>query len=82
MKVFITSAGDPSVGIRSITASVDIGIEPNDEEDREAIRETLANAFGEIWDDKVGVRFEDECVDCGNPSSEEGQQCRICAPKP
>lgn len=81
MKVFISCNGEPAVGIRGIATSVDIGIEPNDQEDRESIRETLANAFGEIWDDKVYVRFEDECVDCGKLRM-ESEQCNICTPKP
>lgn len=54
---------------------------PRGLEDREAIRETLSNAFGDIWDDKVYVRFEDECVDCGKPRKED-EQCNTCTLKP
>ena len=61
MKATIYSDGDRSVGIQPYGITIEIGIESiDDSEDRESIREKLADCFGEIWDDKAHVEFEDE----------------------
>jgi len=62
LSVIIESPGDPNAGIFGITREIDLGIVPEDvtEEHRDLYRSLLKDAFGEIWDGKVRVRFSDE----------------------
>lgn len=66
MKIYIFSEGEPSVGING----ADITIESNcffseKEHSRTFDRKILEKAFNELLDEKVTVRFEDECPNCG-----------------
>jgi len=68
MKVYIETEGDHTVGIFPAEVTVDFGEGfdiDNYNEYREDTRISLSEAFHEILDNKVSVRFEDECPDCG-----------------
>jgi hypothetical protein len=68
MKAHIYAKGDPSVGIPGSNAEVTIENWEDlleDPEIRQAQRETLIEAFSEIFGEKVSCSFEDECPDCG-----------------
>jgi uncharacterized protein with PIN domain len=64
MKAYIETAGDQYVGINGEFITID-GLTINDDKDRQITRKFLADAFGGFFDEKAGVRFEDECPDCG-----------------
>ena len=73
MKAYITDRGDPSVGIRSATATIDFPFKDiNDllqwqDLDREQFRKELKEFFEDkVFGDKVSVLFEGECPDCGH----------------
>lgn len=64
--IFITVAGDPSVGIPSITDRIELQWDLDEYPDeRNRIRGILQRAWSELYDDKAGVRFGDECPNCG-----------------
>ena len=64
VKVFITIPGDPSVGIFSHADNIELEWELDEDGERERVRDTLAGAWSELYDDKADVRFGDECPDC------------------
>lgn len=68
MKATIFCNGDPSVGINGSEATVDMPYDDSlfeEPEVREGIRQTLKEAFAEIWDDgSTAVLFSDQCPDC------------------
>jgi hypothetical protein len=63
MKVYIGIDGDPSVGIPDFEISFDLGIDDIDEEEREPIRQKLIDCFSFIYNESVGVAFDDEIGD-------------------
>ena len=60
MKIYIEWPGDPSVGIRWQTATVEMDLIENDPDYRRVVRESLEDAFDNIFDGKPDVVFEDE----------------------
>lgn len=59
MKIHVWCVGDPSVGISGANATVEIeGWDMT--EFREEVKKSLTTCFGEIWDEKPHVVFEDE----------------------
>lgn len=63
MKIFITTEGDRSVGVDPVKITIDGMPDPID---REEERRLFHAWFGTYLDDmSCGVRFEDECIDCG-----------------
>jgi hypothetical protein len=66
MKIFIECAGDSSVGIPGDHLIIDWeDLAGYCDDGREDIRQQLKSCFSEIFDEPAGVRFEDECPDCG-----------------
>ena len=67
MKSEIYIAGDPSVGIFSQYLSAELPFDEFDDKDhREEVRKQLGALYSEWATEPVGVRFEDECPDCGH----------------
>ncbi len=68
MKVIIVSRGGESVGIFPSDATVELDtlFVTDNEGMREIVRSILSSAFGELFDDRVAVWFDDECPDCGS----------------
>ena len=64
--IFIRMAGDPSVGIPTITDTIELQWDLDEYPDeRDRIRNILQRAWAELYDDGgVGVHFGDECPDC------------------
>lgn len=54
---YITTNGDPSVGITGNYTEVDLNFDIDDE-NREEIRVMLADFFSELWGEKARVQFE------------------------
>jgi hypothetical protein len=92
-KVFVTAAGDKRAGIPAATITIDLGnCESLAEvgEAREKTRASLQLAFNDILDEPTGVRFEDECPDCGqqgcdgscHDNSPEGRVLRALSKPP
>lgn len=65
MKIFITTAGDRSVGIQPAHLHVDLGncVGLSKPEYREEVRTMLRTTFEELLDEPCDVRFEDERED-------------------
>lgn len=59
VKLYAVAPGDESVGIRSAAWTVD-DIELDDNEHREAVRESFVAAFESLVGDRVVVTFSDE----------------------
>ena len=60
-EVDIFAPQDPSVGMFSVSLTIDLqGLEVEEAEDVEFIRQQLANCFSEIYDDSVRVTFDFE----------------------
>jgi len=71
VKLELWDNGDYSVGIGSSELQIDFNIELKefDEKERKIIREKATELFEAIFMDKIGklhIRFNDECVECGN----------------
>jgi hypothetical protein len=66
MKLHITISGDRSVGINDTEFDLDWnGVDlPTESQDREDQRRMFAHHFGEMFDGKAAVYFEDECPEC------------------
>lgn len=69
--LYIETAGDRSVGIFPTTATLDLGFEWLEENrrDREILRQLVQTFFVDndlFGEARVGVRFMDECPDCGS----------------
>jgi hypothetical protein len=63
-EVEVFAPQDPSVGLFACYATVNLhGFEVDDAEELSLLRETLANAFDEIYNDNCTVAFEWENVD-------------------
>lgn len=68
-KIFVFTDGDPSVGIggqsATITADGDCLLDTDDfdEVNREAIKNSLEEAFSDMWDEKAHVLFGNELAD-------------------
>ena len=60
MKVYIGIDGDRLVGIPDFEINFDLGIDDIDNEEREPMREKLIDCFSFIYNETVGVAFEDE----------------------
>jgi len=58
-KAIVMTASNLRVGICGIHTEIDLQIEVDDE-DREEVRKILTDAFGAIYNDEVGVEFDDE----------------------
>lgn len=65
MKAYISSSGDPSVGINGFSTEIDLDIDLDDSDDqREGIRKALSDCFIIVWGvGKVRVLFEDELAE-------------------
>ena len=78
MKVFIEGVGDRSVGIFPAgTTLEDICIEFQDKDEREGCRKLLAECFGQLWDDKVNIIFEDENEDAPYEADQSPHQVAV-----
>jgi hypothetical protein len=71
MIVFIGTSGDRSVGI--LPHSITIEGLP-DPDDRETDRRELETFFAEFLGEPAGVRYQDECVECGKV----GSHAKLC----
>lgn len=61
MRIYIRVPGEYEVGIPDFDTHLDLGIEPNDTEEREFIRKVLQDSFSLIYDDPaVSIQFADE----------------------
>ncbi len=60
MKVYIGIDGDYLVGIPDFEINFDLGIDDISNEEREPMREKLIDCFSFIYNETVGVAFEDE----------------------
>lgn len=58
-KFYLYVRGDPSVGIQHLRTEMDLQVDVDDF-NREWLRVTLQKCFTEIYNDRVGVEFEDE----------------------
>jgi hypothetical protein len=67
MKILIETAGDRSVGIQPDRITIDWpSLEVGDDSGRrEALRKDIQETFTNFLDERCGVRFDDECPDCG-----------------
>lgn len=82
MKIYVINHGDPSVGIWSSEATIDLPYD-NAEDcmqyrdgDRNTFRKEIKEFFEEnVFGDKVSVLFEDECPDCGAMRREDMLSC-------
>ena len=63
MKVYIGIDGDRLVGIPDFEINFDLGIDDILREERESIREKLIDCFSFIYNEIVGVAFDDEIND-------------------
>lgn len=61
--IFIS--GDPSVGIPNVDLHVELEADLEDESHREQLRAKLVELYEWLHGAPVGVRFNDECADCG-----------------
>lgn len=53
---YITTNGDPSVGIEGNFTEVDLNYDLDDE-NREEVRKMLTAFFSELWSDKARIQF-------------------------
>lgn len=65
MKIFIEVSGDVDVGIPRQTLILIGYPEPETHSQRQEDRLLLTDCFSQIFDWPVGIRFDDECPDCG-----------------
>jgi hypothetical protein len=93
MTIFVTTPGDRSTGSPPGHLEIDLGncIHLADEGDnRERTREALRQCFNTLLEEPTGVRFDDECVECGTigckgdcmDRSLEGEILRAIGPAP
>jgi hypothetical protein len=68
MKAYITTTGDPSVGINGDDLTLDGLWDIDQQEDREDVRKALKAMYSDFLGEPAGVRFEDECPECGSRS--------------
>jgi hypothetical protein len=61
----ITDAGDRSVGIKPGQTFVRLPYKIGGDDERASVRRHMKETFGEYHQLPVGVRFNDECPDCG-----------------
>jgi len=59
-KFYLYSPGDPSVGIHSIETEMDLCFDVGEGEEREELRKQLKEFFSDLYDDNIGIEFEDE----------------------
>ncbi len=69
MKAYVMVSGDWSVGIPNLDIEIDLQFE-TEEENRNFIRQALIDCFEKIYDQKIGVEFEDERIDYINKTEE------------
>ena len=60
MKIYISIAGDRSVGIPDFETSMDLGIDDFDSDELEPIREKLIDCFSYVYNENVCVSFDFE----------------------
>ncbi len=58
--------GDPTVGIPEYRETIELTFWPDmdTQEERERVRGIFQRAFAELTDDKIGIKFGDECYLC------------------
>lgn len=68
-KFYLYATGDPSVGIQSTYTEMDLKFDI-DSGNREELRQQLKEFFTQIYDEPVGIEFEDEAEKRGRREDE------------
>lgn len=79
MKLYYEGEGDASVGIPDLEVKLETNLDyPEEKKARETLRKAFSKLCFEELDDmggRHGVRFGDECPDCGTIKKNEEAEC-------